>query len=405
MINDYYKLLKYKPIFFIFSISGVFFSAPGQTFLISLFKSEICQSFMISNTMFALLYSLATILASFLLYYIGKLIDTLPIKKMLIINTLFFSSSLILLSISKMVSLLFIALFFMRLFGQGALPITSSTHTIKNFFRNRGSALSLTQLGYPLSEFIFPTLSIFLLSTFGLNLTFIIFSFIIIFLYYPICLFSINYFQKESIPTERKIIESKNLKFVLRDKLFFIYLSLSAIPPSIMTAAFFFQQDLFKINNWNFSFVAIAIFMYALFKLISTLFVGPIIDRYGIIRPLFFLTFSLGLASLISSFHGNTYIAYIYYSLYGIGIGCAGPTMSYLWAKLYGDKHIGEIKGFIAIIRNGSTAVTPFIFALMNSSLQLSFTSIFFFSGLLIISLSFLPFLLSKIDLRLLKNT
>lgn len=401
MINDYYRFLKHSPVFFIFSISGVFFSAPGQTFLISLFKSTICQTILISGTQFAFIYSLATILASFLLHFIGKVIDTIPINKMLIINALFFSASLFIFSISTTSYLLFIALFFMRLFGQGSLPITSSTHTIKTFYKGRGSALSLTQLGYPLSEFIFPGLAIFLMSQYGFKGTFIIFSISILALYFPASYFSINHFNNSTRIKEPDPIDSKSLKFVLNDKIFFIYLSLSTIPPSIMTAAFFFQEDIFSINSWNFAAIALAISMYALFKFLSTILIGPLLDKYGVVPALFFLTFCLGFAAFTSSIFGSQFLSYIYYSFYGIGIGCAGPTMSYLWAKLYGNDHIGEIKGFISIIRNGSTAITPFVFSYMNSHLFYSFNLIFLVSGLIILAMSTIPLILIKIDPRL----
>ena len=61
--------------------------------------------------------------------------------------------------------------------------------TIKHFHQQRGTALSITQLGYPLSEFIFPGLTIIALSHLGLKPTFVIFSILIIVAYLPISLF------------------------------------------------------------------------------------------------------------------------------------------------------------------------------------------------------------------------
>ena len=98
---------------------------------------------------------------------------------------------------------------------------------------------------------------------------------------------------------------------------------------------------------------------------------------------------------------GAPIIGYIYYSIYGIGLGASATTMSYLWALLYGSQHIGEIKGAISIIRNGATAIAPIGFSFVHYHLNLSLESIFMMCGIFILILSVFPFILQRLDHRL----
>ena len=67
----------------------------------------------------------------------------------------------------------------------------------------------------------------------------------------------------------------------------------------MMTAAFYFQVTIFSSNAWAIEHVSIGIFFYALTKFFSTIVVGPFIDRYGIVFPLFLLTFLIGIATCL----------------------------------------------------------------------------------------------------------
>ena len=401
MIRNYFLIIHQSPRFYTFSIFGIFFSAPGQTFLISLAIPTICHSLNISPLQFASIYSLSTLMASLFLPFIGKLIDRWPIKKTLIFNAFFFFSSILLFSLSASSYGLFVALFFMRLFGQGALTLTATSHTIKQFTLNRGSALSLTQLGYPLSEFIFPGLLIFSLHHIGFRLSFVALALCIPLLYLPLSLFGISKMPSSHHAPDDQPEHSHSLSYALKDRFFPFYVALSSIPPIMMTAALYFQVDIFSSNGWPIANAAIAIFCYAFFKFLNTLLIGPVIDRFGVVLPLFFLTFCIGLATFLISFNGPPLMAFIYYSLYGLGLGASASTMSYLWALLYGSRYIGEIKGSIAIIRNGATAIAPILFSFFLYERQLPFQMIFQICGIGILIMSILPFVFKQLDHRL----
>lgn len=404
MQTSYGRLLHSSFYFFCFSILGIFFSAPGQTFLISLAIPTICSLVNITELMFAGIYSAATLTASFCLPMIGKKIDAWPAKKTIVFNTLFFGSSLFLFAVSRNVPLLFTALFFMRLFGQGALTLTATSHTIKRFNQDRGAALSLTQLGYPLSEFVFPSIFLFLLHIAGLSSTYAIFGLSIFLLYLPLTYGGLLVDSTKPKPIITAQTSSASVRVVLRDPFFPLYVLLSSIPPIMMTAAFYFQMDIFINHGWQIDKIAFAIFLYAFFKLIATLLVGPLIDKIGIVIPLTLLTLFIGLATVCIGIKGSVVVALLYYSLYGIGIGASASTMNYLWALLYGSDYIAQIKGIIAIIRNGGTAISPILFSYFIYGVNIRFEQLFIYAGIMIILMSFTPLLMRYLDSRLVVN-
>ena len=74
------NVFKRHPHILTFGVLQIFFTAPGQTFLISLFVTEIFSEFGVSQSYFAGIYSAATLSASLLLNPAGHLIDKYPIR-------------------------------------------------------------------------------------------------------------------------------------------------------------------------------------------------------------------------------------------------------------------------------------------------------------------------------------
>ena len=94
-------------------------------------------------------------------------------------------------------------------------------------------------------------------------------------------------------------------------------------------------------------------------------------------------------------------MAFIAYALFGTALGASASTMSFMWATLYGHQHIGEIKGSIAIIRNGATAIAPIGFSLVIDQWNIPFETVFWNSGLIIMSASLIALFIHHWDQRL----
>lgn len=139
-----------------FGLSFTFFSSFGQTFLISLFVPYFLQEFQLSNAGFGSLYSAATLTSAAILPWLGKWIDHIPLRLYSTCVAIGLVVASFMVAISWHVGLLFVGLLLLRLSGQGLSSHTAQTAMAKFFDHERGKALSISNLGFPIGEAILP---------------------------------------------------------------------------------------------------------------------------------------------------------------------------------------------------------------------------------------------------------
>lgn len=404
-INKYTSIL-------LFGVFQIFFSSVGQTFLISLFVASIVSDLGVTQTKFASIYSAATLIAALFLNPAGRLIDKYKTDKVVIITALLMSLGCILLSASTSLIMLFASFFILRMIGQGVFVLTSSTLLVKKFHRNRARSIGISILGYPFGEFVYPSIAMIFLSNYGFRGSFRLFALSYIFLMIPLQLFLLRksevlktdgFFDDEFIDIKNEIEEEYShilvpskqftLKEVLKDYKFYILLISSCLPPVVMTSLLFHQKYLFEVNGWHFSYAAKGLALYAFFKALGSFFIGPVIDKKGPFLIFIIMILFLGSGTLLSSFGGHRYMVYLYYGLLGIALGFSSPVTNVIWPGLYGTKHIGSIKGFIATVRNGVTALGPLPIALaLDNGISINF--VLKVMGIIVCLLATLPAIL-----------
>lgn len=406
-------LLRKFPTILAFSSLQIFFTAPGQTFLISLFVTPIFKEIGISNSLFAGIYSAATMSAALFLNPAGRIIDKYPVKKIIIINSILMALGCTILAMSNGVLMLLAAFFLLRLFGQGVYGLTGSTLIAKKFDRNRGTAMGIMTLGFPLSEAVFPTIALTLLSLFGWRGSYIIFAIGTLLIKLPIqstLLNRSNLKEGEFLPGEKLSEEEHNkyrskmnlekdytLKDVLRDVRFYLILIASCVPPVVMTALLFHQGSVFSGNNWPISLAATGLGIYAFFKAATSVITGPIVDKFGPFTPFFMLIFMIGLGTLITAIGGPTWFVFVYFGLMGAALGISSPAVNVVYARLYGVTHIGSIKGFVQTFRNGLTALGPLPIAMALDYGIATSTILFWIAGGIFV-LSTFPLIVKKLS-------
>jgi len=145
------------PRFLSFGALHYFFSGVGQTFLISIFVPHFIETFNFSNTYFGYLYSAATVLSALTLPWAGTLIDQLRLRTISLINGSLLILFCLIGSLAIHPAILLLALYGLRLSGQGGMVIIGGTAMARYFANVRGKAVSLSSLGLSLSEAVLPT--------------------------------------------------------------------------------------------------------------------------------------------------------------------------------------------------------------------------------------------------------
>jgi MFS family permease len=346
-----------------------FFSNFGQTFFISLFLPFFLAEFTLSNASFGGLYSAATLGSALTLMWVGQFIDRYDLKLYSALVAVGLSSAALLMSASATVWMLFLALFGLRLFGQGLAVHTAQTTMARYFFAIRGKALSVSALGLPLGEAILPTLGALSIAYLGWRGSWLAVGLLVLVVLLP--LLQILLKTLETHPerwTQRQSEESQapshswNRRQVLRDPRFYCVLPASLLSPFLLTGLFLYQLILADHKGWPVEVMAGAFAVFAGARVVCSLTVGPLIDRWSARRLFPILPAPLLVGIFVLWWVDAPWAPFVYLLFAGMTEGMGISVKSALWAELYGVRTLGAIRSMLATIVLVSTAVSPVLF-------------------------------------------
>ena len=336
----------HDPYLLIYGFVIVFFGSYGQTFYIALFNEDIRNFYNLTDGQFGFVYAVATLVSAFLFINFAKLIDKIELR---------IYSTLIIIGLALAcigfnfifdnIIHLFIILFLLRFFGQGAMTHAGSTSMARYFSLDRGKAISVATLGGMLGIMLIPKLVVSL-QTFLDFKSIWFYSALSLLLLIP--LVSILLFDQN----KRDLTLLKNIKDkqvhkhwtitqILTDRIFFIYFPLALSSPFIGTGLIFHQIFIFDSKGWSIEMLGDGYLIFGLCSIFGLIIGGPLIDKINTKRAIPFVLVPL-LISVFILFFFNSYFAFvIYMSLFGFNLGLSAPFMGSLWAEIYGVKSIG----------------------------------------------------------------
>jgi len=364
-----FKSLNFKVILFGFIFT--FFSSFGQSYFLGLFNSSIRDALSISHGQFGSIYASATLLSSFLLIWIGKKIDDVNVIKFAFFVAIFLSISSFSFSKINSVVYLFIAIFLMRLFGQGLMSHTASTTVSRFFDRSRGKALSTAWLGLSSAEFLLPILVVYLLTFLNWRDLWVYISFgIIIFLplvsFFLVKNLKIDSREKsEDLKIKEKEIKQWRRSEVLKDYKFYIVCGNLLAMPWIFTGFAVFQSFILDSKNWGPYIIAQSFMAYSILSVVTLSLAGFLIDKFSSRKLLIFMNIPIFFAVIVLIFFQSPISSFIFLGLMGMTNGFANVLGSATWAELYGVKYIGGIKAMTSALMVFSTAFGTAMFGFL----------------------------------------
>ncbi|MFN2370966.1 MAG: MFS transporter [Candidatus Krumholzibacteriia bacterium] len=364
----YAALLRARPQVLSFGVLLTLFSSFGQTFLISVFVPLFLASFSLNTAQFGTLYAVATLLSAASLPYFGRLLDRVALPRFSLAVGGGLALACFGLALAPNTAVLFLAVLGLRLTGQGLLSLTAVTTMARVFDRGRGRALSVTGVGYPLGEGLLPLGVVALVHMVGWRLSWGILGAVVLLLLLPLMIWLLRHVPTGGAADERTIAPAARRPGLLRDARFYALLPIGIFLPLVLTALFLYQVPLAASRGWSLQVMASAFVGFAVARLVGSLAIGPLIDRYAARRlfPLILVPVSVGLVAL--SLGTAPSIAFVYLFLAGVSQGIAGPVMTALWAEVYGVASLGATKGTVATIGVFATALGPAMLgALLNA--------------------------------------
>jgi MFS family permease len=343
-----------------------FCSSFGQTFFLGIFNPFIREDLNLSHSEFGGIYSAATLVSSLTIIWLGKKIDDFKLRNFAIFVCIsLFFAAVFMSQLSSLVHLL-LAIFFLRLFGQGLMSHTSSTAMARYFDKNRGKALGVAWLGLSFGEGILPGLVIFLLNYLVWKKIWITIAVFLIVFVLPLIVFLLKNFEDNSVEQEQSK-KSENIKNwtrqeVLKDLRFYFLLPAVLCPAFLITGIFINQIYLFENLNWGINFIAPSFTAYAIFSVISLQLSGFLIDKFSALKILPFYLIPMILGLLFSLLFKFALSPVIFFILMAITNGTSNVLLTSTWSEMYGTKHLGAIRSITVSLMVFSTSLSPFLF-------------------------------------------
>ena len=363
---------------------GLFFSGPGQTFSISIFINYYIEKFGWSRTLVSSYYSIATLIAGFIIPIVGRAIDSKGHRKMIVIISTMLGFVCLWMSFVNKPIMLIVGLIFLRLLGQGSMTLIPSTLVPQWFINYRGKALSLMALGGVVGSALIPPFNNWLIGNMGAAFAWRVWMVLLLTVMTPIgWIFVRNkpedigslpdgndklHTQREVLKYSTKVNTSQypwTLKEAVKTRAFWLMLFCMIIPSMINTGIIFHMVSIIEEKGFTSTFAALLLSITAMVQLPLTFVAGHLLDK---VKVHYVKTINFGLllfAMIIISYSNSNNLLLIYCVLHGAFMAFDSVSTGVLWPNYFGNKNLGSIRGvtMTAMILGSALGPLPFGFA------------------------------------------
>jgi MFS family permease len=346
-----------------------FLSSFGQTYLISLYVTEISAEFAITEGNFGAIYAVCTVAASFIMLTVGHTVDHISVKKVTASTIFCLAFSSILMGFSYHIAFIFISLIGLRLTGQGMLSHISMTILSKFYDQNRGKAISFSTLGFSSGEIILPLLLTLLIGWFSWRWAMIGSGILLILYLIRLYFTDLSHFNKQlskGRPSSLSLV--KDFGSIVNDKRFLILMPSSFAISFAVTAVIFYQYVFVGQKGWSPQLYAAFYTGYAVMRLLFSLAGGVWVDKFSAEKMFRFYLIPLTLGLLAFALINSIMGALIFLLLMGITVGMSGTIKSSILAEVYGIEKLGAIRSLFTMFMVISSALGPLIVGWMIDS-------------------------------------
>lgn len=374
-----------------FGIMMTALSSFGQTFLLALYVPFLIEEFTLSNGLISTFYGVATIISAAMLPKVGKLIDTISLKKFTLATTFLFLIALLFFSFAQSWWYIPIAFLGLRLAGQGLYSHIAITTMSRYFVENRGKAISLASLGHPLGQAVLPAIILLVITQIGWRESLWINASLVAVIVTGYTVFVVK--PKHLVPeSDKEILAAQKVKpidkirqrDIMKSKAFLLLAPNIFFIPFAITGLFFYQFPIVAFKGWSVGVIAAGLTVYAVASSVSILTAGPMIDKYKAktFFPFYLIPFLLGV--LVIWLGAASWSMYIYMALIGLSTGFGSATVAALQVEFFGQKHIGTVRSLFTSLMVLSSAVGPALYGILLDN-GFSFDVVFAVTAFLLI--------------------
>ena len=324
-------------------------SSFGQTFFIGLSGNALRATFHLSGGAFGGLYMLATLASAATLPWLGRTLDVMPGWKVVRFTMPALAAACVLIAVAPNIAVLGVALYLLRLFGQGMMTETAFTEIGRWFVASRGRAMALIVQGQQVGTAILPAVVVMITERSGNWRTpWFASAALLVLVGLPIC---IALMRRERVPQAQEVQASRDRTArdwtraeVIRDPVLYMLLAGTLAPAFIATVIFFQQGYLVALRGYSPLAFAAAFPVMSVATIVFGLICGQLIDRVGALRLLPFFLLPLAVASAALALITPVWGIYVFMLLLGISNGFTSTLLGALWPEVYGLANLGGIR-------------------------------------------------------------
>lgn len=381
--------LYYGWVMLMLSMGLAIASSPGQTFGVSIFIEPMRRDLALSHGQMGLAYTLGTLLAAGPILWIGHQVDRLGLRRVALCVVVAFAVSCFAMGmVQNWVQTVF-AFTLLRMLGPGALSLVSSNILPFWFLRRLGTVEGFRQTAMAIAMATVPPLNLWLVYQFGWRIGYAALGgCILVFLGFAVWRWfrsgpeefglerdgirsSSRFIPKaadetnesSNQPTRKILSEPANFTIseTVRTATFWIVLFGMSLFGMIQTGLFFCLTPIMQEFELNEAMAASMLGVFAVSLAVHQVIGGRLADQF---RAKWLLTagmclFASGLGCL-TMFQDSSGVL-IAGCLLGAAQGIYFSTAQPLWARYYGTKNLGKLRGIIMATNVATSSIGPFL--------------------------------------------
>ncbi len=370
----------------------------GQTYGVSVFNPSLLETLGISLSALTGAYMVGTLFASLPQAYIGSLMDRFGIRWVMTVVVILLGGACLFFSTVNSLWTLLLGFFLLRLLGQGGLSLLAGNIPAMWFREKLGMVTGIVSGGFSISMAVIPAFFLFLINRLGWRAAYARLGVLVWIIMLPVL---IVVFRNNPGEIKQRIDgadetdgtasegdtfgqNSFDLKAARKTPAFWILLINVSLWAMIVTAIFFNLFSIFDSQGITSSVAAATYTTYAAASLITQIVAGPIADRGSLQYLLLACMSALAAGVVVLTLATSPWLAHSYAVLLGISTGLISLVGGTMFARYYGRKHLGKLRGSVITAQVASSSMGPFITGIIFDQTGSFQISLWIFFGLLI---------------------
>ena len=370
---NYLNFVKSNKYLLLFGFLCVFVGNLGQTFFISLFNKDLIGNLLLETDNLSLVYSVATLISGFTIFFVGAKIDDIEVKKFTTFVIIGLIASCVLFANSSNLVMLFFSYLGIRLCGQGLMTHIAVTTLMRYIPQHRGKAVSLALQGMAFGEMMMPAIAVNLLKNYGHTTSWHSYATFALVLVFPLLLWLLK--KADLVPVHEisekaaEQVETKDWSRsqVMADWRFWLILPAIIAPAFLITGIFFHQTLLIDGKGWSMEWLSYGLMLYGLIHFLGAILTGPLVDASHprVYMRWYLLPLVLGMLCLYMGQTEVWLLAFMF--LAGLTVASSGPVINSFYAEVFGSTHLGAIRALVSATMIISTGIAPYLFSLFDT--------------------------------------